>query len=88
MAEETGIHRNLSARAVQIGREQASGYDVKVTLVVIMDIPEDLGTLDMFWDFMERRGFTFMRNPDYTHCNYDVSSSCERLAFAASLSTA
>jgi len=45
---------------------------VKVTLVVIMDIPEDLGTLDMFWDFMERRGFTFMRNPDYTHCNYDA----------------
>jgi hypothetical protein len=51
----------------------ASGHDVKVTLVVIMDIPEDLGTLQMFWDFMERRGFTFMRNPDYTHCDFDVS---------------
>lgn len=50
----------------------ASGHDVKVTLVVIMDIPEDLGTLQMFWDFMERRGFTFMRNPDYTHCDFDA----------------
>jgi hypothetical protein len=66
---------------------QASGYDVKVTLVVIMDIPEDLGTLDMFWDFMERRGFTFMRNPDYTHCNYDVSD-LHPLPFSANLNTA
>jgi len=45
---------------------EASGWDVKVTIVVIMEVPEDLSTIDQFWVFMEHRGWSFVRNSDYT----------------------
>eukprot|EP00241_Pyramimonas_parkeae_P002062 CAMPEP_0114253312 /NCGR_PEP_ID=MMETSP0058-20121206/16319_1 /TAXON_ID=36894 /ORGANISM="Pyramimonas parkeae, CCMP726" /LENGTH=490 /DNA_ID=CAMNT_0001367337 /DNA_START=270 /DNA_END=1742 /DNA_ORIENTATION=+ len=46
---------------------EASGLDVKVTIVPVMEIPEDLAPMDFFWKFMENRGWSFIRNADYTH---------------------
>jgi len=50
---------------------EASGWDVKVTIVVVQDVPEDLAPLEFFWSFMEKRGMSFIRNPDFTHATVD-----------------
>jgi len=50
---------------------EASGWDVKVTIVVVQDIPEDLAPLEFFWNYMEKRGMCFIRNVDYTHASVD-----------------
>lgn len=39
----------------------------QVTIVPVMEIPEDLAPMDFFWKFMENRGWSFIRNADYTH---------------------
>lgn len=45
---------------------EASGFDVKVTVVVILEVPEDLCPAEFFWRFLETRCWSFVRNQDYT----------------------